>query len=176
MGALAGGFAFLRFFCRRFPTVAFEQRNSEAYRNCKIRCLVFSEDRKINSNHATRWPKKGRARSTFGSSCVVNDSPHVKIGNAALRSERLDAFCLCEVCKLSHRRAVTLLNSSRLGIVEQCEESIGSGRISHHHHGFSNSDCIRISFQRQDRNRFRNFGHIEATHCEVVSLCSAFEL
>src|SRR6185369_5488825 len=101
---------------------------------------------------------------------------YVEVGNAALRRERLDAFSFGEVCKLGHRCAVTLLNSSRLSIVQQREESIGTGRISHHHYRFSDSDRIRIRLQWKDRNRFRHFRNVEAAHCEVIAISSAFEL
>jgi hypothetical protein len=53
VSGLTGGFPFLRFFCRHGPTAPLEQWNSKADGNCKIRCLVLCEDRKIDSNHAT---------------------------------------------------------------------------------------------------------------------------
>jgi len=53
MSSLASRFDFLRFFCRRHPTAALEQWDSEPDRNGKIRSLVLGEDGKIDSNHAT---------------------------------------------------------------------------------------------------------------------------
>src|SRR6185369_11852450 len=47
---------------------------------------------------------------------------------------------------------------------------------SHHHHRLSDRDRIRIRLQWKDRNRFRNFRNVEAADCEVIAICSAFEL
>jgi len=132
VGGLAGGFAFLRILWRGFPSGTLEQTQAETNGHGEIRRLVFSEDCEVHSDHAPRRTEQRRTRSTFGSSGVVHDSSHVEIRDAALSGEWLNAFRLRELSELGHRRVVALLNSSRLRLIEECQQTIRSGRITHH--------------------------------------------
>src|SRR5689334_9018071 len=96
-GRLTGGFQILAFLRWRFPAGAFEQRDSEATRDREVGGLVFSEDGKVDANDASRWSKQRRTRTTFSGACVVDDAPHVEIGDAALRRQRLNAFGFGEI-------------------------------------------------------------------------------
>src|SRR6266851_8206097 len=113
-------------------------------RNREVRCLVFGKHREVNSNNATRWSKQRSARTTFRRTRIVGDAPDIEIRNVSLGCQRLYASCFSQVSEQCIERTITLLNASRLGVIEQREQSIWTRRVTHHDDGFPHRNCIRI--------------------------------
>ena len=53
VSGLTGSLDFFSFLCGRFPSVALKQWDTKPDRNGEIRCLVFGEDCKVDSNHTS---------------------------------------------------------------------------------------------------------------------------
>ena len=155
-GVVPGSFAVLCFLCRRFPASAFEQWKPKRMGTAKFDAWFSVKTAKLTPITRPDGPKSGAPdppSAVRASYTIRRTSRSVMLPCG----QRLNAFRFREIFELGHRRAVALLNSSRLRIVEQRQQSIRAGRITHHHDRLADCDCVGISFQRQNRNRFRDF-------------------
>src|SRR5687768_9554702 len=148
------GCAFFWGFCfgGSFPAGALEQVDTKLNRNGEVRRLVSGKHCEVNTNHAAGWSKQRCARPTFRSTGIVRNSSHFKIGDVALRSQRLNATLLCQVTKQRVERSISLLDSTRFCVVKQCEQPVWSMRVSHHHDRLPNGDGVFVDFKWQHRN------------------------